>query len=577
MPCLILGSSVAQGFILDVMRVWEREVAGLPALVWQNMLDFSTPGRKDRSFQKRQWRLAKIDDDDEQEPYMRQDKCNPVRPSGRFRFLWLAGLVCGWVLSAPAQTADAAGRFPDRGLELNCFTIVVGRGASADGSVLVAHNEDNPGDPIVDWHKVPRINHLPGQKRALLSGDSIEEPQEAWGYLWISVSKYNGEQYVNEWGVAITSDSSRSKETNGIGRIGTSLRRDVIERARTAREAVQIAGSLIEKYGYSDSGRVYAIADPGEAWVLEVVNGKRWIAKRVPDDEMVVIPNYYVIDAVDLKDAAHCLSSPDIIDYAIGKGWYDPTSGKPFNFRRAYGRSDRMEAVFNIARRWMAMSLLSEKYYKFYDEFPFSFKPKKKVGLADLMGILENHYEGTEFEMHPAYNHGCPHSSTTTMRICNQLDNFSSIVQLRQWLPVDIGAVMWVAPRYPCLQPYIPWYYGINSISPFYEKEDYRAAITNYLVKDKDYRMLYPNHGYWTFVDFASKIDSRYGEQAAGVRQWKKAFEADLVKTLAAQERSIIEMYKTNPAAARKTLTELTKGLAEKALLETKNELNGLK
>jgi dipeptidase len=502
---------------------------------------------------------------------------NCPRFSVRFspRILCLASLVCGCILSAQAQTANVVNS--DDEFDLNCFTVIVGREASADGSVFIAHNEDNNGDPIVDWHKVPRIKHPAGQKRALLSGEFIEEPQEAWGYLWITVSKYNGEQYINEWGVAITSDASRSKETNGNGKITPSLRRDVIERARTAREAVQIAGALIEKYGYSDSGRVYSIADPNEAWVLEVVNGKHWIAKRVPDDEVVAIPNYYVIDTVDLKDTANYLSSPDIIDYAIAKGWYDPASGQPFNFRRAYCRPDKLEGVHNIARRWMAMVILSEKYYKFYDEFPFSFKPKKKIGLADIMQVLGNHYEGTEFEMHPAYNNGCPHSSTTTMRICSKQNNFGSIIQLRKWLPVDIGAIMWVAPKYPCIQPYIPWYYGVTKISPFYEKEDYRAAIANYLVKDKDYRSLYPNHAYWTFVDFALKIDSCYGKQAAGVKQWKQAFEEDIFKAVQPQEKKIIEEYKTNPANAQKMLTDLTNGFAEKALSDTKKKLSELK
>jgi dipeptidase len=225
----------------------------------------------------------------------------------------------------------------------------------------------------------------------------------------------------------------------------------------------------------------------------------------------------------------------------------------------------------------MAINMLSKDGCRFYGEFPFSFKPKKKLGLADLMQVLGNHYEGTEFEMHPAWDNGCPHSNTTTTRICNQQTNYSCITQLRKWLPVDVGAVMWVAPRYPCIQPYIPWYYGIDKISPSYEKEDYRAAIANYLVKDKDFRSLYPSHGYWTFVDFASKINSCYGKQAPIVRQWKQAFQEDIFKVVQTQEKNIIDVYKINPADAQKMLTELTNGFAEKALSDTKKKLSELK
>ena len=290
------------------------------------------------------------------------------------------------ILIVPLTFFNASGQ---ENFDLNCYSILVGKNASSDGSVFFAHNEDDQGINFVDLHKVPRINHRPGEKQIFAFGrDSIDEVSETFGYLWITGTLYNEEQYLNEWGVAITSNSSRSKVMNGNGKIEHNLRRIVAERARNAREAVKIAGALVEKYGYAGSGRVYSIADPKEAWVLEVANGKHWIARRVPDDEVVIIPNYYVIDNFNMSDTLNYLSSPDIIKYAVNNGWYDPKTEKSFNFRKAYCRKDRFEAIFNIARKWVILNKLSEKQYNLNDDFPFSFKPKQKVSIQVLMEVF---------------------------------------------------------------------------------------------------------------------------------------------------------------------------------------------
>ena len=103
----------------------------------------------------------------------------------------------------------------------------------------------------------------------------------------------------------------------------------IAQRARTAREGVTLAGGWIEQFGYVDSGRTYVIADPHEAWLLAVVNGRHWVARRVADDEVVVLPNVYVTDTVDLSDAKNFLGSGDLIDYATGRGWFDRKGASP--------------------------------------------------------------------------------------------------------------------------------------------------------------------------------------------------------------------------------------------------------
>lgn len=464
--------------------------------------------------------------------------------------------------------------------ETNCFTILVGKNASADGSVFIAHNEDDLNDyNFVDLHKVPRLKHKAGEKEIFLyDRDSINLPAETFGYFWITGSQYVEEQYLNEWGVAITSNSSRSKVINGNGRIDHNLRRVVIERARTAREAVKMSGSLVDKYGYASSGRVYLIADPNEAWVVEVANGKHWIAKRVPDDEVAIIPNYYVIDDFIPSDTLNYLSSPDIIDYAETNGWYNPQTDKAFNFRKVYCQPERYNAVWNIARKWVILNQFSEKQYNFSDDFPFSIKPKQKISIQLLMDALQNHYENTGYENDSSLKNKSPHkrngfSVKDTMNVCNFYNDYACITQLRNWLPAGIGNISWISPRYPCIQPFIPWYYGINKISENYEKATYAEALENYNNKNRKYIEIYPGHACWVFDDFANYVDSCYGKENEGVREWKNNFQANVFKTINEKETEIINIYKTNREKSLQILTDLTNGLAEKVLAETKEKL----
>ncbi len=207
--------------------------------------------------------------------------------------------------------------------------------------------------------------------------------------------------------------------------------------------------------------------------------------------------------------------------------------------------------------------------FTFYSDFPFSFKPKQKILIQDLMRILENHYEGTEFEMNPAYAHGCPHSNTTTTRICNSMTDFGSVIRL----PAAVGNVMWVAPRNPCCQPFIPWYYGIERISPDYEKATIDEALANYNSKNRGYRSLYPDHAYYVFDAFMLQTDSSYAETIGSVRRWKRSFEEDVFRATEKNEKEIAGITEPDPVKAGRMLTELSNRFAGKALAETKKKL----
>ena len=209
-----------------------------------------------------------------------------------------------------------------------CFSVVVGKNASADGGVIMAHNEDDAGPQLVNHHKVPRRTHAPGTKVTLLNGGQLDQVEQTWAYIWSEMpGLHYSDSYVNEWGVAIASDGCPSREDRPEltdGGIGFKLRRLVAQRARTAREGVQIAGKLVERFGYVASGRTYVICDPHEGWLFCAVNGKHWLAKRVDDNEVAMVANTYSIRHADPSDPQDCLASDDFITYAVWRGWYDP-------------------------------------------------------------------------------------------------------------------------------------------------------------------------------------------------------------------------------------------------------------
>jgi dipeptidase len=466
----------------------------------------------------------------------------------------------------------------------NCFTILVGKNASIDGSVLVAHNEDDLNDHnFVDLHQVPRIKHAAGEKQIFLdNADSLDEVAETFAYFWITGSKYAEDQYLNEWGVTLTSNSSQSKVQNGNGRIGHNLRKIVIERAQTAREGVKIAGMLVEKFGYASSGRVYSIADPNEAWVFEVANGRNWIARRVPDDEVAIIPNYYIIDEFHEADTTNFIASTEIVTYAENNGWYDSIKDPSFNFRKVYGHSNRLDAIWNIARKWVILNRFADQQYNFNADFPFSIKPKRKIDIPTLIAALENHYEGTPFAADASLTPGSRHRRSglgvkDTLTVCNLYNDYSCITQLRSGLPAEIGNVLWISPRYPCIQPFIPWYYGTRRISPSYEKATYREALENYNNKNRNYIELYPDHACWVFDDFANWADTCYGREIQSVREWKSRVQMDVFEAVKEQEARIVNTYRIDRDGALQAVTDLSNGLAERVLHETKERLLAIK
>ncbi len=335
-----------------------------------------------------------------------------------------------------------------------CNALLVGKQASRDGAVLFGHLEQNSGDRILNFRCVPRRTHAPGSIVRLRNGGTLPQVEETWAFLWSQNPGLRfSDSYLNEWGVAVASNACPTREDSFEelvkrgeivdGGIDIMLRRLVVERARSAREGVRIAGALLDRFGYTDSGRTLVIADPDEAWLLAIVRGKHWVAQRVPDDAVVLLPNVHIIGEVDLDDPDHFLGSPDLIDYAIRRGWYDPGSG-PFRFRSAYNvpEQDRIDV-----RQWRAQCLVLGRAIPMQDrqQLPFAVRLDRKLDVSDVVRVLRDH--GDE------QGQGA---------LCSARTQEAAVFQLRTGMPREIGCVYWRTTAEPCTSVLLPWYAGLT-------------------------------------------------------------------------------------------------------------------
>jgi dipeptidase len=258
-----------------------------------------------------------------------------------------------------------------------------------------------------------------------------------------------------------------SEEDYTDGGIGWMLRRLMAEKAASAREAVRIAGELIEKYGYRSSGRTYSVADKNEAWMLAVLRGRRWYAQRVPDDEVAVIPNHYTIRAIRPDDPDHFMGSPDIVAYAAKNGWYDAAKDGAFDFKKAFERPSTRElaADGNALRHWRGLGLLTGRTWELGRDYPFSVKPGRKVTAEALMAVLRDHYEGTEYDATDGYKSGTP-NRTKFRTICTSSTINAFIVSLGAKRPEPLSVSIWLALGKPDTTVFLPLYYGVGSLPP---------------------------------------------------------------------------------------------------------------
>ncbi len=285
----------------------------------------------------------------------------------------------------------------------------------------------------------------------------------------------------------------------------------MLERCTTARQAIKTAGELSKKYGWNDAGECLTISDKKEVWHFEIVGpgkdkvGAVWVAQRVPDDHVSVNANASRIRKIDLKNKDYYMASENIYDVAKENGWWDGNI-ETFEFCYAYAPHSR-NSVASRRREWRILDLFapSLKLHPDDENYPFSVKPDKKISLQMLVDVFEDYYEGTPYDMtrnikckdkdgkqviSPLANPFLPYDQLEIDNVnggwYNVSDNgkirflgertiarwytmYATIIQTRDWLPDEIGGVVWLAQDNVATSVYIPVYCGVTDLPESYK------------------------------------------------------------------------------------------------------------
>ena len=305
-----------------------------------------------------------------------------------------------------------------------CTTIVAGKNATATGHVILGHNEDDRGDFEVLHGFVPPRAFRDGARLPAERGRAeIPQVKNTLGFYWSEVKGPSGspsfaDVFLNERGVAVVSNNGRGKNQSDPsqlvdGGLAWALRRAVAERATSARHAVDVITNLVSTWGYSAPGRIYTVADSDEAWVVELVYGRRrFVARRVADDEVALIPNAYTV---------RTFLAGDVLSEEMS------AKGPGFDFAREFQREDAWK-VPHSQDRWRNMVRLFTGRDWPNDDYPFSVKPAAKVDAALMKKALSTHYEGTSDEI-PAGADGTRHDESRVTPICRASTVESSVFE----------------------------------------------------------------------------------------------------------------------------------------------------
>jgi len=490
-------------------------------------------------------------------------------------------------LSLERSRAQAVPNAADPASEA-CTVIMVGREASTDGSVMSTHAADC-GVCDFTWRHVPAADHKAGEKRRLYNIDQIRTWPPSEGGKWAAVLKdptaveipqpahtygyhHSIFGYMNDQQLAIGEST-----IGNVRKIGnptptpavniSMLTLLAMERCRTAREAIQLMGSLAEKYGYGyhDGGEMLAVSDPKEIWVFEVMPvgplwtpesgkpGAVWAAQRVPDDHVAVCTNESIIGELDLRNPDYFLASAHVESYAVEAGLYDPKSGRPFSWKKAYSPTEGGAASTGgrRSRTWRFYDLVAPSR-QFRPEtpnmdFPFSVKPDKKLSAQDVMALTRDKSEGSIFDpvlglrggpfKNPNYYKG-----TRLISVSNV--EYTTLTQCRSWLPAPVGGLVWVALGAQDTSCYIPLYAGAADVPASF-------TVGDHFVLDR-------RSARWAFdyVDFHTQV--AYNAAIEDVRAARKTWEDGAFAKVAEVDSRAAEIYRRSPREALKYVTGFT-------------------
>ena len=483
-----------------------------------------------------------------------------------------------------------------------CTNFLAGKSATTDGSTLITYAADSYMLYGALYH-YPAADHSVGAMRQINEWDTgkyLGEIPEI-PHTFSVIGNMNEHQLT----IGETTFSGRPELQDSTGMIDYgSLIYITLQRAKTARAAIDTIVSLTERYGYYSTGESFSIGDPNEVWIMELIGkgagnkGIVWVAKRIPDDCISAHANQARITTIDFDDAENCLYSEDVISFAREKGYYKG-SNKNFSFSDTYAPLDFGGLRACEARVWSFFRRLNpemDKYLSYVkgetkERMPLWIKADKKVSVQDFKNLMRDQYEGTELDMTKGIAAGpfgskLRHSPLTfdiddktywhERPTATQQTGFSFVAQMRNYVPDHVGGIFWFGVDDAATNLYVPMYARMNQVPECFSLNN--GSLLEYS----------STSAFWTYNWVANYAYSKYSYMYADIQkvqaEWEKYFNI-LVKTIDEQASRLnssetvgfLTKFSSSQAEAS---TEAWKKLGEYLLVKymdgnIKKEVNG--
>lgn len=468
-----------------------------------------------------------------------------------------------------------------------CSNLIVGKKASVDGSVMVSYNADDYGMFGHLCH-YPAGTHPKGTMRQIYDWDS----GVYHGEIEEAPVTYNVIGNINEFQLSIGETTYGGREemvdSTGILDYG-SLIYVTLQRAKTAREAISVMTSLVEKYGYNSEGETFSICDPNEAWIMEMQGtgagskGVVWVAMRIPDDAICAHANQSRIGKFNMKDKKNVLYSKNVISYARKMGWFNGKDSE-FSWKNTYAFPDFSGRRFCDARVWSFFNHYADDFDRYLpwalgkdkdaEDMPLWIVPNRKLSVADVENGMRDHYEGTALALDTTSIGGgiyeMPYRPTpltftvdgkqyfNERPISTQQTAFTFVSQLRSWLPREIGGVLWFGNDDANMVAYTPVYCG-NTVQP-----------ACYNTKGADAVTFSSDNAFWLCNMVSNMVYPRYSQLFPELKAVRDSLETSYFANQTSIEKQAADLYQTDKAAALKLLNNYSNAKADEMLANWK-------
>ena len=448
-----------------------------------------------------------------------------------------------------------------------CTNYIVGKKASVDGSVMVSYNADDYGMFGHLCH-YPAGTHPKGTMRKIYDWDS----GEYHGEIPEAPVTYNVIGNINEFQLSIAETTYGGREEmvdpTGILDYG-SLIYVALQRSKTAREAISVMTSLVEKYGYCSEGETFSICDPNEAWIMEMQGtgkgskGVVWVAMRIPDDAVCAHANQSRIGKFNMKDKKNVIHSKNVISYARKMGWF---TGKDadFSWKNTYAFPDFSGRRFCDARVWSFFNHWQKGFDRYLpwalgkdanaEDMPLWIVPDRKLSVHDVEMCMRDHYEGTALALDSTNVGGgvyqMPYRPTpltykvdgkeyfNERPVSTQQTAFTFVSQLRSWLPNEIGGILWFGNDDANMVAYTPVYCG-NTVQPECYNTPGADAVT---YSDKN--------AFWVCNWVSNMVYPRYSMMFPALKAVRDSLENSYFAHQKEVEDKAVALYNTDKQAA---------------------------